>query len=226
MRQIILDTETTGLDPSAGHRLVEIGCIEVINFIPTGKVFHQYINPERDMPIEAQNVHGLSAAFLKNHPVFAAIVSDFLDFIGDSVLVIHNADFDMKFINAELRNHGFPGIEMQRVIDTLKMARQKFPGAPANLDALCKRFNVDASKREKHGALLDAELLSQVYVELTGGKQAGLALVAASSSGGGEASAGGAPRAARPKREFTPSAEEIFAHDELCQEIKNPIWRS
>ncbi len=226
MRQIILDTETTGLDPSAGHRLVEIGCIEIINFIPTGKVFHQYINPERDMPIEAQNVHGLSAAFLKNHPVFAAIVADFLDFIGDSVLVIHNADFDMKFINAELRNHGFPGIEMQRVIDTLKMARQKFPGAPANLDALCKRFNVDASKREKHGALLDAELLSQVYVELTGGKQAGLALVAASSSGGGDAAAGGTPRAARPKRAFAPSAEEIFAHDELCQEIKNPIWQS
>ncbi|RMF09710.1 MAG: DNA polymerase III subunit epsilon, partial [Alphaproteobacteria bacterium] len=175
MREIVFDTETTGLDPAQGDRLVEIGCVELYNLVPTGKTFHVYINPERDMPQAAYEVHGLSEAFLRDHPVFAEVAADFLDFIGDATLVAHNAEFDMKFINAELTRLGFPPIGNDRVIDTLAIARRNFPGSPATLDALCKRFGIDNSARTKHGALLDAELLADVYLELRGGRQVGLA---------------------------------------------------
>ncbi|MEK9725249.1 MAG: DNA polymerase III subunit epsilon, partial [Rhodospirillaceae bacterium] len=184
MREIVLDTETTGLDPKSGHRIVEIGCIEIVNQVPTGETFHQYVNPERDMPDGAFQVHGLSEEFLSDKPVFAKIAADFLAFVGDSNLVIHNAAFDMGFINAELEATGREPLAMERAIDTVSMARRKFPGAPASLDALCKRFQIDNSNRQLHGALLDAGLLAEVYLELIGGRQRGLGLAG---PGGGDA---------------------------------------
>ncbi len=172
MREIVLDTETTGLEPAAGDRIVEIGAIELLNHVPTGRTFHQYINPERAMPREAFEVHGLGDDFLRDKPKFAEIAGAFLDFIGaDAKLVIHNAAFDMKFLNAELGWAGHPVMPMDRAIDTASMARRKFPGSPASLDALCRRFGIDNSAREKHGALLDSELLADVYLELIGGRQ-------------------------------------------------------
>lgn len=171
MREIALDTETTGLDPNDGHRVVEIGCVEIINQSRLGEEFHVYINPERDMPEEAAAVHGLRMDFLGTQPVFKEIVGDFIDFIGDSPLVIHNAGFDMKFLNAELGLLGLDPLPMQRAIDTVQMARIRFPGAPASLDALCKRFGVDNTVRVKHGALLDAQLLAEVYLHLLGDRQ-------------------------------------------------------
>ena len=177
-REIILDTETTGLDPATGDRIVEIGAVELINHLPTGNTFHVYINPERDMPKEAEAVHGLSSAFLRDKPVFSAIVQDFLDFIGDAALIIHNASFDMAFINAELGFLRLPSIPPERVVDTLHIARQKHPGAANSLDALCRRYGVDNSRRTKHGALLDSELLAEVYLELIGGRQTALILEA------------------------------------------------
>lgn len=176
MREIALDTETTGLDPNDGHRVVEIGCVEIINQSRLGEEFHVYINPERDMPEEAAAVHGLRMDFLGTQPVFKEIVGDFIDFIGDSPLVIHNAGFDMKFLNAELGLLGLDPLPMQRAIDTVQMARIRFPGAPASLDALCKRFGVDNTVRVKHGALLDAQLLAEVYLHLLGDRQRGLDL--------------------------------------------------
>lgn len=178
VREIILDTETTGLDPATGDRIVEIGAVELLNHLPTGRTFHVYINPERDMPKEAEAVHGLSSAFLKDKPVFSAIVQDFLDFIADAVLIIHNASFDMAFINAELGFLRMPSIPPERVIDTLHIARQKHPGAANSLDALCRRYGIDNSKRTRHGALLDSELLAEVYLELIGGRQTALMLEA------------------------------------------------
>lgn len=178
VREIILDTETTGLDPATGDRIVEIGAVELLNHLPTGRTFHVYINPERDMPREAEAVHGLSSAFLKDKPVFSAIVQDFLDFIADAVLIIHNASFDMAFINAELGFLRMPAIPPERVIDTLHIARQKHPGAANSLDALCRRYGIDNSKRTRHGALLDSELLAEVYLELIGGRQTALILEA------------------------------------------------
>ncbi|WP_237152986.1 DNA polymerase III subunit epsilon [Oryzibacter oryziterrae] len=180
MREIVFDTETTGLDPRTGDRLVEIGGVEVINRFPTGKIYHVYLNPDRPMPAEAFAVHGLSEAFLADKPRFEDVVEDFLAFLGDATLVIHNAQFDMGFINFELKRCGRPAIGNDRVIDTLMMARRKHPGSPASLDALCSRYGIDSSKRVKHGALLDAELLAEVYLELTGGRQADLGLSAAS----------------------------------------------
>ena len=171
MREIVLDTETTGFEPSEGHRIVEIGAVEIFNHLPTGNTYHQYINPERPMPKEAFEVHGLGDDFLRNQPVFRAIGQAFLDFIGDAQLVIHNAAFDMKFLNHELAAVGLPIIPLTRATDTLMMARRKFPGSPATLDALCRRFGVDNSAREKHGALLDSEILAEVYLELVGGRQ-------------------------------------------------------
>lgn len=176
IREIVLDTETTGLDPATGDRIVEIGAVELVNHIPTGNFYHQYINPERDMPQEAFNVHGLSAEFLANHPVFEAVVDAFLDFIGDGVLVIHNAQFDMKFINAELSLISRPILPMERVIDSLALARKRHPMGPNSLDALCRRYGIDNSKRDKHGALLDSELLADVYIELIGGRQTAFSL--------------------------------------------------
>ena len=178
MREIVFDTETTGLDPASGDRVVEIGCLELVNRLPSGETFHVYLNPERDMPAEAEAVHGLSAAFLSDKPLFADVVDGFLAFIGDAPLIAHNADFDMKFINAELQACGRAPLTAHKVIDTLKLARQKFPGAPATLDALCRRFGVDNSGRDLHGALLDSELLAGVYLELSGGRQPGLVFAA------------------------------------------------
>lgn len=179
MREIVLDTETTGFDPTTGDRIVEIGAVELLNHLPTGRTYHQYINPERDMPTAAFEVHGISEEFLRDKPVFAAIGQAFLDFIGDAKLVIHNAAFDMKFLNFELARMGLPQIPWAQAVDTLAIAKQKFPGSPASLDALCRRFGVDNSKREKHGALLDSEILAEVYLELIGGRQPGLVLAAA-----------------------------------------------
>jgi DNA polymerase-3 subunit epsilon len=175
-REIVLDTETTGLDPRKGDRLVEIAGVEIVNRIPTGREFHRYINPERDMPKEAEAVHGLSAAFLADKPVFAAIADEMLDFLGDGALVIHNAQFDIGFLNAELDKVGKPTIGMERVVDTLALARRKHPAGPNSLDALCKRYGIDNSKRIKHGALMDSFLLAEVYVELLGERQATLVL--------------------------------------------------
>jgi DNA polymerase-3 subunit epsilon len=178
MREIVFDTETTGLDPQSGDRLVEIGCIEMVNRVPTGAVFHAYFNPERDMPAEAEAVHGLSVAFLSDKPKFAARAGELLDFLQDSPLVAHNAGFDFGFLNAELAMCGLEAVSRDRMVDTVAIARRKHPGAKLSLDALCTRYGIDRSHRTKHGALLDAELLAQLYVELMGGRQIGLELAA------------------------------------------------
>ena len=222
MREIVLDTETTGLDPNSGHRIVEIGCVETRYHITTGESFHVYINPERDMPEEAFNVHGLSEQFLSDKPVFAEVVEDLLSFIGDAPLVIHNADFDMKFLNAELKRVGRPLLDRDRAVDTVTMARRKFPGAQANLDALCRRFEIDLSRRDKHGALLDAELLADVYLQLRGGAQPGLELAGDTSRAGGASVV--VERQARPPRAHAPSAEELAAHAALVESLKDPVW--
>jgi DNA polymerase-3 subunit epsilon len=225
-REIILDTETTGLDPLSGHRIVEIGCVEVIGGVRTGAFFHVYLNPERDMPAEAERVHGLSAAFLKDKPVFAEKVDEFLEFIADSPLVIHNAGFDMRFINAELERLGFKALPMDRAIDTVLIARRKFPGSPASLDALCKRFEIDLSARTKHGALLDAELLSDVYLELLGGKQATLILEAESTSSMQTTISDNGVKEVRTARVFAISDEELAAHEDMLAKLKNPLWKT
>ena len=178
IREIVLDTETTGLDPATGDRVVEIGAVELLNHLPTGKTFHVYINPERDMPPEAEAVHGLSAAFLRDKPIFVKVAQDFLDFAGNDTLIIHNASFDIGFLNAELGFLKLPAILPERVIDTLHLARQKHPGSANSLDALCRRYGIDNSKRTRHGALLDSELLAEVYLELIGGRQTALVLEA------------------------------------------------
>ena len=171
MREIVLDTETTGFEPNDGHRIVEIGCVELMDHFPTGRTYHCYLNPERDMPPEAEKVHGLSIEFLSDKPLFAAVAEEFLAFIGEAPLVIHNAAFDMKFLNAELSRLGFAALAMDRAIDTIAMAKLKYPGARYSLDELCRRFAIDLTVRSKHGALLDSELLAQVYLELIGGRQ-------------------------------------------------------
>lgn len=222
-REVVLDTETTGFEPAQGHRLVEIGCLELVNHVPSGRVFHTYINPERDVPEDAYGVHGLSYDFLKNHPPFREVGDLFLDFIGDSPLVIHNAKFDMKFLNAELKNHNFPELAFTRAIDTLIIARQKFPGSPASLDALCKRFGVDNKARDKHGALLDAELLAQVYLELLGGKQPSLSFHFSSERGKTQMS-GQKEKKIREPRTHEPTVEEIEDHKKLVANLKNPLW--
>jgi DNA polymerase-3 subunit epsilon len=225
MREIVLDTETTGFDPKAGHRIVEIGCVELLNHMPTGQNFQRYINPERDMPSDAEAVHGISGSFLADKPIFAEIAADLLEFLGDATLVIHNAEFDMKFLNAELARVGFPALPMSRAIDTVIMARRKFPGAQASLDALCRRFEIDNSHREKHGALLDSELLAEVYLQLIGGRQPGLELAAEKKknpNGGNVALV----RRAREPRQHAPSPEEETAHAVfLEQKVKNAIWK-
>ena len=176
MREIVLDTETTGFEPNEGDRIVEIGAVELFNHLPTGRTYHQYINPKRNMPEAAFNVHGLSEEFLSDKPVFKDIVQEFIDFIKNSKLVIHNASFDMKFLNAELGWVNRPALPMHQAIDTLAIARRKFPGSPASLDALCRRFGIDNSSRTLHGALLDSEILAEVYLELVGGRQPDLIL--------------------------------------------------
>jgi DNA polymerase-3 subunit epsilon len=179
MREIVLDTETTGLDPDTGDRIVELGAVELVNHMPTGRTFHAYVNPQRDVPAEAVAVHGLTAAFLSDKPAFSGVAAEFAAFLGEARLVIHNAAFDMKFLNAELGWAGLPSLPWARAVDTLELAKRRFPGANNTLDALCRRFGVDNSGREKHGALLDSELLAEVYLELMGGRQPDLTLAVA-----------------------------------------------
>lgn len=227
MREIVLDTETTGLDPLRGDRLVEIGGVELVNHFPTGRSFHVYINPERDMPEEAFRVHGLSAEFLRDKPLFAAVAEDFTTFVADARLVIHNATFDMGFINAELKRVGRPPIGFDLVVDTLSMARRRFPGGSNSLDALCARFGIDNSRRTKHGALMDAELLAEVYIELVGGRQASLGL-AAQAGGAGQASASRRLPASRPEPLAPRLTEEDRArHEAFVAELGDKaIWHA
>lgn len=223
MREVVLDTETTGLEPERGHRIVEIGAVELLHHVPTGNTFHVYINPERDMPVEAERVHGLSAAFLADKPTFAEIVDDFLAFIREDPLVIHNAWFDLRFLNAELARLGRPPIPSSRAIDTLQLAQQKFPGQPNSLDALCRRFGVDASGRTLHGALLDAKLLAEVYLHLIGGRQADLGLDLAV-GGSAPVAVGPAKRPVRPPRPHAPSPEELERHRRFVEAIPDALW--
>jgi DNA polymerase-3 subunit epsilon len=226
MREIILDTESTGLDPAQGHKVVEIGCIELWNQVPTGKVYQQYINPKRDMPEAAFKVHGLSSEFLSPYPIFEEIAEDFLNFIQEDTLVIHNAEFDLKFLNAELKNCGKPVLEKNIIIDTLFLARKKFPGAPASLDALCRRFQIDNSHRDKHGALLDSEILAEVYLELLGGRQKALSFIKNASDEAIVSDLFSLYEKKSPiePREFKVSPEEKEAHDEFIKTLKEPLW--
>lgn len=224
MREIILDTETTGLDPGSGHRMVEIGCVEMVNRIRTGKDFHHYINPLRDVPREAEAVHGLSTDFLLDKPTFADIGAELVEFLGDATLVIHNAAFDMKFLNHELKRHGHVIVPPERATCTLLMARKKFPGSPANLDALCRRYEIDLSARTKHGALLDAELLAEVYIELTGGRQVKIDFAAEENANASGDDSATATVVAMPSRRFEISAGEAEAHKALVAKLKSPVW--
>jgi DNA polymerase-3 subunit epsilon len=225
-REIALDTETTGLDPFSGHRVVEIGCVEMHNHVRTGNVFHCYLNPERDMPREAENVHGLSAEFLSDKPLFKQLAGAFLEFIGDAPLVIHNAAFDLKFLNAELEWAALPAIAPERAIDTVIMARKKFPGQPANLDVLCRRFSIDLTARTKHGALLDAELLCDVYLELLGGRQSTLSLAQLQEEAARITDIAFSGHTDMPERRFQPSSEELAAHQAAIEKIKNALWNA
>jgi DNA polymerase-3 subunit epsilon len=225
VREIVFDTETTGLNPSGGDRMVEIGCVEIYNRVETGRHFHAYFNPERDMPAEAEAVHGLSTVFLSDKPRFTETVEHLLEFIADSPLVAHNASFDFGFLNFELEQCGRPRVCMSRMRDTLALARTRHPGAKHSLDALCVRFGIDRSHRVKHGALLDAQLLAQVYVELTGGRQIGLGLVADTQSV--SASASDRPvvvREARAARPHHAAAEELERHRAFIAQLVNPLW--
>ncbi|MBJ6122414.1 DNA polymerase III subunit epsilon [Sphingomonas mollis] len=225
MREIVFDTETTGFKFSEGDRLVEIGCVEMVNRVETGRTFHAYYNPERSMPVEAFNVHGLSDAFLRDKPVFAAGVADFLDFIGDAPLIAHNASFDFGFINGELAACGFPPVcHRTRMIDTLQIARSRHPGAKHTLDALCSRFGVDRSHRVLHGALLDAQLLAQVYVELMGGRQIGLGLADDLPVAAAGPVVAVTPRTLRPPRIFAIPEGELAAHAAFMNGIPNSLW--
>lgn len=228
MREIVFDTETTGLDPRSGDRLVEIGCVELINRVPTGQTFHAYFNPERDMPAGAEAVHGLSSAFLSDKPLFRDTVGAVLDFIADSPLVAHNASFDFGFLNAELALCEREAVCMTRMIDTVALARKRHPGAKLSLDALCTRYGIDRSHRVKHGALLDAELLAQVYVELTGGRQIGLALAAETTSVGIVAMPRHIPatRVRREPRPHAASQEELARHQAFIAKMTSPLWGS
>lgn len=223
MREIVFDTETTGLDPAQGHRVVEIGAVEISNLIPTGRVFHVYIDPERDMPEEAFRVHGLSREFLAQHRKFAEIVQEFLDFVEDSPMVAHNAEFDVRFLNFEFGRLELPPLAPARIVDTLAMARRLHPGSPASLDALCQRYGVDLSRRDRHGALLDAGLLAEVYAELRGGRQAALSLSAVSVARRAWANDLLRERPAPLPERLT--ADEIDSHETFISALsKAPIW--
>lgn len=236
MREIVLDTETTGISPAKGHRLIEIGCVELENHVPTGRVYHEYMNPQRDVEKGAFEVHGLSTAFLSDKPLFADLAAGFIEFIGDTPLIIHNAPFDMGFLNAELTRLNHPDLpkelSMDQAIDTLKMARQKYPGAQNSLDALCRRFGVDNSGREKHGALLDSELLAEVYLELIGGRQPGL-LEMGDAKTSGASGMGGASLSKlshqTPRSEPLASAltrDEQAAHEDFVASFKSTtLWK-
>jgi len=227
MREIVMDTETTGLDPAQGHRIIEIGGIELIHHVPTGRHFHEYVNPERDIPADAFSVHGLSVDFLRAKRVFAQIAGEFLDFLGDATLIFHNAAFDVAFLNAELAFLGREPIRPERVIDSLLLARQRHPMAPNSLDALCKRYGIDNSRRRKHGALLDAELLSEVYIELIGGKQPALTL--ADVPRDRQAAAAAARRLIAPRPHALPprlTLQEIADHEQMIESLgAASLWR-
>ena len=247
IREIVLDTETTGLSPEEGHRIIEIGALELINHMPTGNKLHLYIQPERDIDEAAEKVHGISSAFLADKPVFKDIADEFLDFIKDDVMIIHNAPFDMGFINAELKRLGHAALPASRALDTLPMARKKFPGAQASLDALCRRFEIDNSHRDLHGALIDADLLAEVYIELIGGRQPDLMLSGSQANGitspspypqsaqnpssqanstdGFSLSDNVANRPIRPARPHHASPEELARHEAFLEKIENPIWK-
>ncbi|MDP4034414.1 MAG: DNA polymerase III subunit epsilon [Pseudorhodobacter sp.] len=228
MREIVLDTETTGFEPSEGHRIVEIGAIELFNHLPTGRTYHQYLNPERPMPKEAFEVHGLGDDFLRDKPFFKTVAQAFLDFIGDATLVIHNAAFDMKFLNAELKLAGLSLLPFDRALDTVLMARRKFPGSPASLDALCRRFGVDNTARDKHGALLDSEILAEVYLELIGGRQPDLVLAPRQTAASDRPviEAGWRPRPRPTPLTARITEAETAAHADLVAKLGDgAIWR-
>jgi DNA polymerase-3 subunit epsilon len=224
MREIIFDTETTGFEPSEGHRIVEIACLELVNQIPTGRKFQCYLNPERDMPEAAFRIHGLTEQFLSDKPKFAEIADQLLEFIGDAPLVAHNAEFDMRFLNAELALLKRGMIALDRATDTVRLARQRFPGAPASLDALCKRFAIDNTQRTLHGALLDAQLLAEVYLQLLGGPQTGLSLTNGEAEEAARAALTIAGRVVRPARPHAASAEELAAHAAFIAKLNNAVW--
>jgi DNA polymerase-3 subunit epsilon len=244
MREVVFDTETTGLDPKTGDRMVEIGCVEMVNLVPTGETFHAYYNPERDMPAGAEAVHGLSSAFLSDKPLFSDGAEALMEFLGDAPLVAHNASFDFGFLDKELEIIGREPVSRDRMVDTVALARKRHPGAKLSLDALCSRYGIDRSHRVKHGALLDAELLAQVYVELKGGRQIGLSLAAElEAQAGGHAGGGHAgnkapiaqpaammrkadPANAREPRAHSATTEELAQHAEFLGQIKDPIWQS
>ena len=221
MREIVLDTETTGLDPADGHRIVEIAGLELFNHLPTGKSFQKYVDPERAVPEDARAVHGIGAEQLAGKPKFGEIADELLAFLADAPLVIHNADFDIGFLNAELARLGRPPLPRERAIDTLALARRKFPGAQASLDALCRRFEIDTSARAYHGALVDCDLLSKVYLELIGGRQATLELASGLAAAAGAANS---ERPFRPPRPHEPTPEELAAHEALVARLKKPVW--
>ena len=226
MREIVLDTETTGLDPNDGHRIVEIGALELVNHLPTGVTFHRYLNPQRPMPREAQAVHGLGDDFLRDQPLFQSICNELLAFLADAPLVIHNAGFDIAFLNAEFGRLGHPALPMTRCVNTLDLARRKFPGAQASLDALCKRFGVDCTARTLHGALLDSQLLAEVYLELLGGRQRGLGLAVSAGSSGSGAGAWTVPPRPRPLAPRLTEAERA-AHAAFVAELGDAaLWRA
>lgn len=224
MREIIFDTETTGLDPRTGDRMVEIGCIEMINRVPTGSTFHAYFHPDRDMPAGAEAVHGLSIAFLSDKPRFHEKAADLIEFLGDAKLVAHNAGFDFAFLNAELDMCGLDPVCRSRMVDTVQLARVRHPGAKLSLDALCTRYGIDRSHRTRHGALLDAELLAQVYVELTGGRQIGLGLAEEVEALVDSVIEAVRDRVFRPARPHSASAAELAAHSAFLETVKAPLW--
>lgn len=227
MREIVLDTETTGFDPQSGDRIVEIGCIELFNHLPTGKTFHKYINPERGMPADAFAVHGLGDDFLRDKPVFAKIGQEFVDFVGDSKMIIHNASFDMKFLNAELKWMNLPVLPWEQALDTLAIARKKFPGSPASLDALCRRFGISGFSRDLHGALLDSQILAEVYLELIGGRQPDLVMTssAAQESKGAETESNWHPQPRENKLPSRVTEAEAKAHQEFIASIgEDALW--
>jgi DNA polymerase-3 subunit epsilon len=225
MREIVFDTETTGLSFNAGHRLVEIGCVELVNRVPTGRHFHRYLNPDRPVPLAAEQVHGLSDSFLADKKRFHEHALELIDFLEDSPLVAHNAQFDFGFLNYEFGVCGHPEVGLGRMIDTLVLARRRHPGAKHSLDALCMRYGIDRSHRVRHGALLDAELLAQVYVELTGGRQIGLALAAEVGAAAIEATAfRPRQREFRPARPHCASADELARHKAFLESFDSPLW--
>lgn len=236
-REVVLDTETTGMSPAQGDRIVEIGALELINHVPTGRTYHVYLNPERNVPDGAYRVHGLSSDFLADKPRFAEIADEMLAFLGEAPLIIHNADFDMGFLNAELTRIGRDPLPRDRAIDTVTMARRKFPGAPASLDALCRRFGIDNTHRTLHGALLDSELLAEVYLELIGGREPNFGLGDRTDASSGanawrdddagetpDLAARAARRPVRPPRPHAPTADEAAAHAAFLARLKDPLW--